>query len=401
MHSCSKKARPTLRLCPVPSAPPESAGVHPRIAAAPGATVSCSKSSPILLIQSTPSGVSGWVKTSTPTTSIPKWQTQLSPPASARPDRHTSATPFPSVNPRLIGLSNYEACGTGHYWAREIAALGHEVGLLPPTYVKPYVKRGKTDAADAEAICEAVTRPNMHFVPIKTAEQQAALMMHRSRELLVGQRTALVNALRGHLAELGIVTAKGVHRVADLLAELVGVDDRKIPPLARASLRCLAAQIEAVETQIDKLEALILEWHKGNEASQRLARIPGVGPITASAVVATIGDASSFTSARHLSAAWGLTPKQNSSGGKSRQGGISKAGNTYLRRLLFIGAIAVIRSRKAQEAGSWLARLLERRPAKVVAIALANRTARVIWAMLRSGEAYRPAKSPGTSAVAA
>ena len=173
------------------------------------------------------------------------------------------------------------------------------------------------------------------------------------------------------------------------------MDDRKIPPLARASLRCLAAQIEAVETQIDKLEALILEWHKGNEASQRLARIPGVGPITASAVVATIGDASSFTSARHLSAAWGLTPKQNSSGGKSRQGGISKAGNTYLRRLLFIGAIAVIRSRKAQEAGSWLARLLERRPAKVVAIALANRTARVIWAMLRSGEAYRPAKSPG------
>jgi transposase len=298
----------------------------------------------------------------------------------------------------LVGI---EACGTGHYWAREIAALGHEVRLLPPTYVKPYVKRGKTDAADAEAICEAVTRPNMHFVPIKTAEQQAALMMHRSRELLVGQRTALVNALRGHLAELGIVTAKGVHRVADLLAELVGVDDRKIPPLARASLRCLAAQIEAVETQIDKLEALILEWHKGNEASQRLARIPGVGPITASAVVATIGDASSFTSARHLSAAWGLTPKQNSSGGKSRQGGISKAGNTYLRRLLFIGAIAVIRSRKAQEAGSWLARLLERRPAKVVAIALANRTARVIWAMLRSGEAYRPAKSPGTSAVAA
>ena len=171
----------------------------------------------------------------------------------------------------LVGI---EACGTGRYWAREIAALGHEVRLLPPTYVKPYVKRGKTDAADAEAICEAVTRPNMHFVPIKTAEQQAALMMHRPRELLVGQRTALVNALRGHLAELGIVTAKEVHRVADLLAELVGVDDRKIPPLARASLRCLAAQIEAVETQIDKLEALILEWHKGNEASQRLGQDP-------------------------------------------------------------------------------------------------------------------------------
>jgi transposase len=289
----------------------------------------------------------------------------------------------------LVGI---EACGTGHHWAREITALGHEVKLLPPSYVKPYVKRGKTDAADAEAICEAVTRPNMHFVPIKTPEQQAALMMHRSRELLVGQRTALVNSLRGHLAELGIVTAKGIHRIADLLAELVGVENAKIPPLARASLRCLAAQIEAVETQIQELEALIIEWHKSNEASRRLAKIPGVGPITASAVVATIGNASNFTSPRHLSAALGLTPRQNSSGGKARQGGISKAGNTYLRRLLFIGAIAVIRSKRAQEAGSWLARLLERRPVKVVAIALANKTARVIWAMLQGGEAYRAGK---------
>ena len=306
---------------------------------------------------------------------------------------------FFKAQPRaLVGI---EACGTGHYWAREIAALGHEVRLLPPTYVKPYVKRGKTDAADAEAICEAVTRPNMHFVPIKTPEQQAALMMHRSREMLVGQRTALVNALRGHLAELGIITAKGIHRVADLLAGLIGTDDVKIPPLARASLRCLAAQIEAVEMQIAKLEALILEWHKGNEASRRLAKIPGVGPITASAVVATIGDASNFTSARHLSAALGLTPRQNSSGGKARQGGISKAGNTYLRRLLFIGAIAVIRSKRAQEAGSWLARLLERRPAKVAAIAVANKTARVIWAMLRSGDAYRAPKAAVAAPAAA
>jgi transposase len=306
---------------------------------------------------------------------------------------------FFEAQPRaLVGI---EACGTGHYWARAIAALGHEVKLLPPTYVKAYVKRGKTDAADAEAICEAVTRPNMHFVPIKTPEQQAALMMHRSRELMVGQRTALVNALRGHLAELGIITAKGIHRVADLLAELIGADDKTMPPLARASLNCLAAQIEAVEAQIDKLEALILEWHKGNEASQRLSRIPGVGPITASAVVATIGDASNFTSARHLSAALGLTPKQNSSGGKARQGGISKAGNTYLRRLLFIGAIAVIRSKRAQEAGGWLARLLERRPTKVAAIAIANKTTRVIWAMLRSGDTYRAPKADAATSAAA
>jgi len=241
----------------------------------------------------------------------------------------------------------------------------------------------------------------MHFVPVKTPEQQAALMMHRSRELLVGQRTALVNSLRGHLAELGIVAAKGIHRVAGLLAELVGADDGKIPPLARASLRCLAAQIEAVETQIDELEALILEWHKGSEASRRLAKIPGIGPITASAVVATIGDASNFTSARHLSAALGLTPRQNSSGGKAKQGGISRAGNTYIRRLLFIGAIAVIRSRKAQEAGSWVARLLERRPAKVVAIAIANKTARVIWAMMRSGEVYQAARTAAAIPAAA
>jgi len=306
---------------------------------------------------------------------------------------------FFEAQPRtLVGI---EACGTGHHWAREIAALGHEVKLLPPTYVKPYVKRGKTDATDAEAICEAVTRPTMHFVPIKTSEQQAALMMHRARELLVGQRTALVNALRGHLAELGIVTAKGIHRVADLLAELVGVENAKIPPLARASLRCLAAQIEAVEAQIEELEALIMEWHKGDEASQRLAKIPGVGPITASAVVATIGDASNFTSPRHLSSALGLTPRQNSSGGKARQGGISKAGNTYLRRLLFIGAISVIRSKKAQEAGGWLARLLERRPAKVAAIAIANKTARIIWAMLHRGEAYRASRTPIATAAAA
>jgi transposase len=303
---------------------------------------------------------------------------------------------FFEAHPRvLIGI---EACGTGHFWAREIAALGHEVKLLPPTYVKAYVKRGKTDAADAEAICEAVTRPNMHFVPIKTSEQQAALMMHRSRELLVGQRTALVNALRGHLAELGIVTAKGIHRVADLLAKLVGVDNARIPPLAFASLRCLVAQIEAVEAQIEELEALIMEWHKGNEASQRLAKIPGVGPITASVVVATIGDASNFTSARHLSAALGLTPKQNSSGGKARQGGISKAGNAYIRRLLYIGAIAVIRSKRAQKAGSWLAQLIERRPAKVAAIAVANKSARIIWAMLRRSESYR---APTMDAVAA
>ena len=207
---------------------------------------------------------------------------------------------FKGLPPCLVGI---EACGTAHHWAREIEALGHQVRLMPASYVKPYVKRGKTDAADAEAICEAVTRPTMRFVPVKSAEQQAVLMLHQTRDLLVRQRTALVNALRGHMAELGVVAPQGISRVGDLVAALLGEDDVKLPKLARYALRGLASELEALGSRVKEVEAAILTWHKSNEASLRLATVPGIGPITASAIVATVTDPAQFQSARHF-AAW-------------------------------------------------------------------------------------------------
>jgi len=298
---------------------------------------------------------------------------------------------FRALPPCLVGI---EACGTAHHWAREIGALGHEVRLIPAAYVKPYVKpyvkRGKTDAADAEAICEAVTRPTMRFVPVKTAEQQAVLMLHRTRDLLVRQRTALVNALRGHLAEFGIVAPQGMSRVADLLAVLLGEDEATLPPLARQALRSLAAELEALGKRVEEIELAIIAWHKENETSRRLAAVPGIGPITASAIVATVGDVSNFASARHFAAWIGLVPKQNSTGGKPQQGGISKAGDRYLRRLLVLGASAVIRHTRIKAREGWLADLIGRRPTMVAAVAQANKTARIVWALLARGESYRP-----------
>ena len=295
---------------------------------------------------------------------------------------------FEKPPPCLVGI---EACGTAHHWARGIRTLGHDVRLMPASYVKPYVKRGKTDAADAEAICEAVTRPTMRFVPVKTAEQQAVLMLHRTRDLLVRQRTMLVNALRGHMAELGIIAPQGIARVADLVAVLMGEDTANVPALARQALGGLAAELEALGNRVKEVEAAIMAWHKDNEASRRLATIPGVGPITASAIVATVTDPTQFHSARQFAAWIGLVPKQNSSGGKQRQGGLSKQGDRTLRRLLVLGAVAVIRHARTKpiaEAG-WLKGLLERRPAKLAAVAQANKTARVIWALLVRGETYR------------
>jgi transposase len=294
---------------------------------------------------------------------------------------------FRALTPCLVGI---EACGTAHHWAREIRALGHEVRLIPAAYVKPYVKRGKTDAADAEAICEAVTRPTMRFVPVKTAEQQAVLVLHRTRDLLVRQRTALVNALRGHLAEFGIVAPQGMSRVADLLAVLLGEDETTLPSLARQALRGLAAELEALGKRVEEIEAAIFDWHKKSDASRRLAAVPGIGPITASAIVATVGDVSNFASARHFAAWIGLVPKQNSTGGKPRQGGISKAGDRYLRRLLVLGATAVIRHTRIKAREGWLQGLIERRPTMVAAVAQANKTARIVWALLARGESYRP-----------
>lgn len=263
----------------------------------------------------------------------------------------------------------------------------------PRGATKPYVKRGKSDAADAEAICEAVTRPTMRFVAVKSAEQQALLMVHKAREILVRQRTMLTNALRAHLAEFGFIAAQGPGGFAHLAK--VWADQREsLPPFALAALDGLSRQIESICAEIDKLDERILQWHRTDQASQRLATIPGVGPITASAIAASVPDASQFKSGRQFAAWLGLTPREHSSGGKDRKLGISKQGDAYLRRLLVVGATAVLRySRKQSATNSWAARLLARKRPKVVAVALANKTARIAWALLSRSECYiaRPA----------
>jgi transposase len=300
---------------------------------------------------------------------------------------------FARLPPTLVGM---EACATSHHWARELSALGHEVRLMPAQYVKAYVKRQKNDATDAEAICEAVRRPSMRFVPVKSAEQQAALMLHRSRDLLVRQRTMLINALRGHLAEFGLIEARGPGRISRLAAMVEAQDDR-VPAAARQALAPLIAQLHSAAEQIEALEAKLLAWHKENEASRRLATVPGIGPLTASAIAATVPDASVFSSARQFAAWIGLVPRQNSTGGKARLGRISKQGDAYIRRLLIIGAQSVLRWARPAKSNPWTLALLGRRPRKVVAVALANKMARIAWALMVRGENYR---YPLTSAAA-
>jgi transposase len=286
----------------------------------------------------------------------------------------------------LIGL---EACATAHYWARELQAVGHEVRLMPAQYVKAYVKRNKNDAADAEAICEAVRRPTMRFVPIKTAEQQAALLVHRGRERLVRQRTALVNALRAHLAEFGVIAPLGLRNVACLIAIVRDESDARLPDLAREVLRVLAEQVEQLQAAVAAMEEQLTAWHKSNPVSQRLATIPGIGPIIATAIASTVVEASGFRSGREFAAWLGLVPRQHSTGGKARLGGISKRGNRYLRRLLINGASANLLRSKATNADPWVIGLRRRRPSLVVAVALANKTARIAWAVMRRQENYR------------
>lgn len=303
--------------------------------------------------------------------------------------RRTEVIRFFAELPRcLVGM---EACASAHHWARELMAIGHEVRLMPPAYVKPYVKRGKTDTADAEAICEAVTRPTMRFVAVKSVEQQAVLMLHKSRDLMVRQRTMLINALRGHLAEYGIVTGLGAAGVVASLKALHEEQDR-FPAHARSALHGIAAQLRALASEIERLEAQILDWHRNDETSRRLATIPGIGPITASAIAAAVPDASLFRSGRQFAAWLGLTPRANSSGGKERLGGITKQGDGYLRRLLVVGSTAVMRmTRKSPARQPWMAGLLERKPTKIATVALANKTARIAWAVMTRKEVYAPA----------
>ena len=305
---------------------------------------------------------------------------------------------FVALEPCLIGI---EACGSGHHWARELRRFGHDVRLMPPQYVRPYVKTNKHDAADAEAICEAVQRPNMRFVPIKEADQQAALMLHRARELLVRQRTMLANAVRAHAAEFGLIVPKGIQRLSELRALIAGADPAILPELAKSVLLSLIGQIDAVTVRVLALERKLIEWHRTNAASQRLTTIPGIGPITATAIAATVCDAARFSSARQFAAWIGLVPRQHSSGGRERMGGLSKRGDGYLRRLLVHGARAVIRWQRRAKARPlpWLAALLGRRHVNVAAAALANKNARIAWALLTKEETYTPT-NPVFSAAA-
>lgn len=292
---------------------------------------------------------------------------------------------FAGLAPTRIGL---EACGAAHYWARVLQGLGHAVVLLPPQYIKPYVKRGKNDALDAEAICEAMSRPNMRFVPVKSAAQQAALMLLKTRDLLVKQRTMLINAMRGHAAEFGVIAAKGTAKVSELLQR---AEDAAagVPDLALEMLRLLADQLAAIEARLKTIEAKLLAWHRTDPVSQCLASQPGIGPIGAVSFALKVTDPKAFRSGRHFAAWLGLTPKENATGGRSRPGRISRQGDESLRRLLVLGATTVIQFAKPGRSSVWLLQLLARRPRKLAAVALANKMARILWAMMVSGELYR------------
>ena len=290
---------------------------------------------------------------------------------------------FAKLAPTRIGL---EACGAAHYWARVLRGLGHAVVLLPPQYIKPYLKRGKNDALDAEAICEAMSRPSMRFVPVKSADQQAALMLLKARDLLVKQRTMLSNAIRGHAAEFGVVAAKGLGRVAELLQ---AADAEGVPPLAVEMLRLLASQLDALDIKLKIIETKLLAWHRQDPISQALATQPGIGPIGAVSFSLKVTDPKAFRSARHFAAWLGVTPRENATGGRSRPGRISRQGDASLRRLLVLGATTVIQFATPGRASPWLIQLLARRPRKLAAVALANKMARILWAMMVSGELYR------------
>ena len=294
---------------------------------------------------------------------------------------------FAKLEPCLIGI---EACATAHHWARILKRLGHQVRLIPPAYVKPYVKTQKNDEADAEAICEAVTRPNMRFAEIKTVEQQSALVLHRTRAMLIRHRTRMGNTIRAHLAEFGITESIGREGLSRLIDMITAGEDERITEVTRRAMMPLVEQYRLLQDQILDLDRQVLAWHRSSDVSKRLATIPGIGPLTASALVASVGDASHFKNGRSFAAFIGLVPRQSSTGGKERLGRISKRGDHYLRWLLVVGGIAVIRY--AQRHGTrrpWLLKLLQRRKSKIAAVAMANKMARIAWVLITRGEEYR------------
>ena len=302
------------------------------------------------------------------------------------------------LDPTRIGL---EACGAAHHWARELSALGHEVVLLPPQYVKPYVKRGKHDAADADAICEAMSRPSMRFVPVKTAEQQAALMLAGTRDQLVRRRTQLTNTIRGYAAEFGLTAAKGVDKIEPLLARVM--TDAAMPELAKELFAAYGGEYAGLKRQIQEIDAKLMAWHKDNELSRRLVKVPAIGPIGASLLAMKVPDPHAFRSGRDFSAWIGLTPKNHSTAGKARLGVITRAGDEALRSMLVVGATAVIQQvrRGRGHASPWLINLLKRKPPKLAAVALANKTARIAWKLMVSGEHYDPARQVATTSAVA
>jgi transposase len=315
--------------------------------------------------------------------------------------RDQMAAFFVNLPPCLIGM---EACGGAHYWARKLQGFGHTVKLMAPQFVKPYVKTNKNDAADAEAICEAVARPNMRFVPLKNIEQQAVLSLHRVRQGFVGARTALVNQIRGLLAEFGLVVPKGLSHVCGKVPELIEDASNELPGTFRLLIERLLDHLKELDRQVNELEAQIKTSHRNSEASRKLEKIPGIGPITASALVATIGDAKNFDNGRQLAAWMGLVPAQSSSGGKTNLLGISKRGDTYLRTLLIHGARSALwafQGKQDQSTNPWLQKLLGRRHLNIAAVALANKNARIVWALLARGREYEAGYAPEKAGAAA
>ena len=303
---------------------------------------------------------------------------------------------FANLPPCLIGM---EACASAHYWARKLTAFGHTVKLMAPQYVKPYVKTNKHDVADAEAICEAVGRPSMRFVAIKTAEQQAILALHRARQGFVKARTAQANQIRGLLGEFGIIIPQGMAHIAKRLPEILEDGENELPGSFRQLLARLGENLEHLQRQVAELEREIQRWHQHSEASQRVAAIPGIGALGASALVATVAEARSFSNGRQLAAWLGMVPKQASSGGKTTLLSISKRGDSYLRTLFIHGARSVLQQveRHPERADPWLKQLLARRPKNVVTVALANKNARIAWALLAHGRDYQPRHAPSNA----